>query len=58
MTEFRRKRFILACFFALTTTAGWWVDKMSGGEYALVIGTILSLYSADVIREMFKKDDF
>jgi hypothetical protein len=51
MTEFRRRRFWLACFFSMTTTIGFFMAKLSGGEYISAMTLILGLYAAVAWKE-------
>lgn len=46
MNEFRKRRFWLACFFSTTTTIGFFIGKLSGGEYISALTAILGLYAA------------
>lgn len=42
--EFFKQRFWLSCFFSVTATGGWLIDKMTGAEYVMAITAILGLY--------------
>jgi len=44
INEFKTPRFIVTAFFSITTTSGYFMDKMSSGEYIGVLTAILGAW--------------
>jgi len=42
----RSRKFMLACFFAVVSSAGLFFDKLGGGEFVAVVTLVLGIYSA------------
>jgi len=38
------RKYSLAAFFAASGTVGLFIDKISGAEYLMLVGAVLSLY--------------
>lgn len=48
-----QRKFVLACFFALTGAAGLFLSKISGGEFIALASLVLGLYaSANVAQKI------
>ena len=39
------RKFMLACFFSLTATVGFFMDKISGGEYVGLALAVIGMYN-------------
>lgn len=44
MSEFKTARFMFAAFFSVTTTIGFFTDRMSDGNYNAAVFGILGIF--------------
>lgn len=55
--KYNSRKFVLACFFAASTTVGLYFGHIDAGNYIVAIGLVLGLYgSANVASKKVTND--
>lgn len=57
MTGYTSRKFLLACVFTASGTAGFFMGLMGGGEYIALATLVLGVYAtADVVQDKHRED--